>query len=452
VFDILDASDWEAVKVVETGRRPKEWVVEPESRRRALFKSAVHHSAEVAVERVASEVGKLLSIPTAETALAVRHEVQGILSFSVVSGTESLIDGGDILIALDASFDRTHARVHAFQMVREALPPGLLGAFIDLLLLDAVIGNSDRHQDNWSIIQAPPTLTKLAPSYDRGSSLGRDWPETNLVGILPAAPDTEKVYESPDLFPSFAHRLPDPKRPDYARILKRFNVPENARPFDLLRETRGRLATDQFSFEEAPIATKTGQVIQCWVAGWRYYGGDEALPELSPGARVELRCEATNPYDSNAVAVFSAGGTKLGFVPVYHSDVVFGALSTGRQVDAEIVELRLPPADASERARIRIEISFGSDEEGIRAEIRRKLRSGELPGGLPRALHPSELEAYEPIVIGGGLGEFCSACGRRIDDPKTLSTQFRYVERPSVYFHYRCFELWQQTRSEPRRR
>ena len=189
MFEVLDASDWEAVAVVETGRRPKEWVVEPAMRRRALFKSAVHHSGEVAVERVASEVGKLLGIPTADTALALRHGIQGILSFSVVSGTESLIDGGDLLIARDASFDRTHARVHAFQLVREVLPPELLGPFVDLLLLDAVIGNSDRHQDNWSIIQAPPALTKLAPSYDHGSSLGRDWAEANLVGMLPAALD-----------------------------------------------------------------------------------------------------------------------------------------------------------------------------------------------------------------------------------------------------------------------
>jgi hypothetical protein len=81
VFEVIEASEWEAVQVVATGRRPKEWIVEPGSRRRALFKSVVHHPAEVAVERVAAEVGRLIGISAAETALGVRNGTQGILSF-----------------------------------------------------------------------------------------------------------------------------------------------------------------------------------------------------------------------------------------------------------------------------------------------------------------------------------------------------------------------------------
>jgi hypothetical protein len=51
--------------------------------------------------------------------------------------------------------------------------------FVGYLLLDAWIGNGDRHHENWGIIrtQAKSTLeaTKhLAPTYDHASSLGRD--------------------------------------------------------------------------------------------------------------------------------------------------------------------------------------------------------------------------------------------------------------------------------------
>jgi len=60
-----------------------------------------------------------------------------------------------------------------------------LGAFVDILVLDAVIGNSDRHQDNWSIVLAPPTAIRLAPSYDHGSSLGRDFSEEAVEDGVP---------------------------------------------------------------------------------------------------------------------------------------------------------------------------------------------------------------------------------------------------------------------------
>lgn len=123
MFDVVEASGWEAVQVVATGRRPKEWLVEPESRRLALFKSVVHHPAEVAAERIATEVGKLIGVSTAETALALRRGTQGILSFKVIAGAEALVDGGDLLVAVDPGFARTSARIHSFQLVRRALPP-----------------------------------------------------------------------------------------------------------------------------------------------------------------------------------------------------------------------------------------------------------------------------------------------------------------------------------------
>lgn len=271
------------------------------------------------------------------------------------------------------------------------------------------------------------------------------------AALLPGFRDIDKTYESPNLFSAFAHRLPDPKRPDYPQVLSAFGLAPHSHPFEVLRETRGRLATDQFSFEEAPIVTESGSVITCWIAGWRFYEGDLVLSELNPGTRLDLRRDTSNPHDMHAVAVFTVGGAKLGFVPVFHSDVVFGALSKGQDVQASIVELRLPPAEPSERARIRIQISFGEDEADVRDTIRRKLRSRNLPLGMPQPLLKADLEGNEPIVIGSGVGHTCSACGRPINDPDMLSIEFRYQSRGSVHFHYRCFELWQEIRSEPQR-
>jgi hypothetical protein len=46
-------------------------------------------------------------------------------------------------------------------------------AFVGYLLLDAWIGNSDRHHENWAIVQRHQGRL-LSPSYDHASSLGRN--------------------------------------------------------------------------------------------------------------------------------------------------------------------------------------------------------------------------------------------------------------------------------------
>ena len=49
--------------------------------------------------------------------------------------------------------------------------------FIGYLLFDALIGNTDRHHENWGIIVVPEDgqfTFWLAPSFDHASSLGRD--------------------------------------------------------------------------------------------------------------------------------------------------------------------------------------------------------------------------------------------------------------------------------------
>lgn len=175
MYEVKDVSDWELnTEVTALGRRPKEWLIEPITRRSVLLKLPHYHSAEAAAEKVASELGKLYGVPTADTDLAHYQGRHGIISHKFVATDEVLVDGGDLIVARHPAFDRRRSRSHSFQLVREVLPAPQLPQFIELLVFDAVIGNSDRHQDNWSVILARNDAPRLAPSYDHGSSLGRD--------------------------------------------------------------------------------------------------------------------------------------------------------------------------------------------------------------------------------------------------------------------------------------
>ena len=49
--------------------------------------------------------------------------------------------------------------------------------FADYLILDALIGNTDRHDENWGLLQertASGFMQNLAPTFDHASSLGRE--------------------------------------------------------------------------------------------------------------------------------------------------------------------------------------------------------------------------------------------------------------------------------------
>lgn len=66
--------------------------------------------------------------------------------------------------------------------------------FAGYLLLDAIVGNTDRHHENWGVVRERRErrwVGHLAPSFDHASSLGRELPEAKRVmrlakGTVPA--------------------------------------------------------------------------------------------------------------------------------------------------------------------------------------------------------------------------------------------------------------------------
>lgn len=67
--------------------------------------------------------------------------------------------------------------------------------FVGYLLLDALLLNTDRHHENWGILQLPDGTRRLAPSYDHASSLGRELPDTRRELCL-GTRDTRSTVEA----------------------------------------------------------------------------------------------------------------------------------------------------------------------------------------------------------------------------------------------------------------
>jgi len=151
-------------------------------------------------EKVASHLAELLGLPHAQVDLARCDTAPGIISPTFLSSEERLVHGNQLLFELDPGYDvstRYKARKHTLPAIRDTLesfnvkaltgarlnwPPDFTAGdlFAGYLLLDAWIGNTDRHHENWGIIEGGGER-RLAPSFDHASSLGRNEPADRIT-------------------------------------------------------------------------------------------------------------------------------------------------------------------------------------------------------------------------------------------------------------------------------
>ncbi len=91
-----------------------------------------------------------------------------------------------------------------------------------------------------------------------------------------------------------------------------------------------------------PIPTMLAP-LETYIAGTCYYQADEVRHLLSPSDHLILRRQPTNPYDSNAIEIFTTDNIKLGYVPAAVNQPYAELMDQGEQVKAKIVDVELGP-------------------------------------------------------------------------------------------------------------
>jgi len=76
----------------------------------------------------------------------------------------------------------------------------------------------------------------------------------------------------------------------------------------------------------------------CHVAGFQYYEGPRIINKLCPGEQLLLRREPANPYDEKAIAVYTAAGRKLGYIPRFVNEIPARHMDQGRMLAAQVKE------------------------------------------------------------------------------------------------------------------
>lgn len=138
-------------------------------------------------------------MPHAKVELATLNGDRGSVSESFLQDDQILIHGNQILDTTLDKYDhemRFHQSNHTLENIFiaiETIFPNeyhVLDAKIRMgsyLVLDALIGNTDRHHENWGILcnRAGGDLgISLAPSYDHASALGRELMDQHRIRLL----------------------------------------------------------------------------------------------------------------------------------------------------------------------------------------------------------------------------------------------------------------------------
>ena len=154
-----------------------------------LFKYPQANTGQHWAEKIAAEVARLLDIECAKVELAVIGRVQGSVAEAFTGLGWELVHGNQMLAGIvhdynpEATFHHSsHTLANIWKVMdrvfreSEAVLEAKL-CLAEYLVLDALIGNTDRHHENWGILRRLVNDSWkgfVAPSFDHASSLGRE--------------------------------------------------------------------------------------------------------------------------------------------------------------------------------------------------------------------------------------------------------------------------------------
>jgi hypothetical protein len=185
------------------GSKQKFWFCDAQSGHWYLFKYSREQTGEHWSEKIACEIAGILGLPHARVELGRHRDAWGVVIEDLQKDRDqmSLLHGNELLFELDPEYpvkggyrvsehtvervelalERHRVMLPEVSPPQPALPSGVddaFGLFVGYLLLDAIIGNTDRHHENWAVAVSKSAsgsrTLQLAATYDHASSLGRE--------------------------------------------------------------------------------------------------------------------------------------------------------------------------------------------------------------------------------------------------------------------------------------
>lgn len=234
--EFIDASDWENLSWYSTGGTRAKKLLQNHIGDEFYFKCSEKKPAQNGVpgkyykyefwnEIIAYQIGKTLGLEMLRYDIAIYQNEIGCISPKMINENEELIEVGRYMTVLNPRFSpeiNSLRKEYTFQLLQDTLNyfnlSNYISYFLEVLIFDALIGNTDRHQENWAFIGRSSSLNinyfkdqqsyegkliqllgsniiKVAPIYDCGSSLARELTEEGVDLKLTNSLELEKYVE-----------------------------------------------------------------------------------------------------------------------------------------------------------------------------------------------------------------------------------------------------------------
>lgn len=164
--EFYDISNWnEKLYFQPGGTRSKVVVEHPATHELYFFKTSLKkelkdYKYEFWSEIMASEIGSFFGFDMLRYDIAYNNEEIGCISKSMVTaGKNKLTEGISYLTGYDTTYnpdDKASRKQYTFQRIKETLEyfrlENIIFNIVEIIIFDSIVGNGDRHQENWGII------------------------------------------------------------------------------------------------------------------------------------------------------------------------------------------------------------------------------------------------------------------------------------------------------------
>lgn len=164
------------------GTRPKKNVID-KNNQRAIFKyeHPEYHASEAASEKLSYEIAKILNYDCATIELAYdKNKSLGILNYLFVDVDK--FEHMDAVVYLKHE-NENRCDFYTISNIKknlDELNSNLFSHFIKIMIFDALVGEQDRHEENWGI-NNKNGIYHISPLYDNGCNLLREFKNQKTI-------------------------------------------------------------------------------------------------------------------------------------------------------------------------------------------------------------------------------------------------------------------------------